>query len=107
MYHSGMRPMIEINNWDAIRNTRGDVVIIVPPIPRPVLAIVALDAVYVLTSGLPVRLVGSLGILDTVDTARTLVIAEADERIVRETLVSVAATAYAMDERTGNELEAA
>ena len=102
-----MPQIMDISSWDVIRNTKGDVVITVPPMPRPVLVLVALDAVYILTTGAPVRLVSSQGVLDTVDSARTLIVAEADERIVRETLVATAATPYNLDERTNHELEAA
>ena len=102
-----MPSIIDIASWDAIRNTQGDVVLTVPPIPRPRIVLVAADAVYVVTDGSPVKLIESASILTLVSAARSVVIAEADERISRETLVSVATTPYHLDERTIDELEAA
>ena len=102
-----MPPITDISSWDAIRNTQGDVVLTIPPVPRPRMVLVAADAVYILTDGLPLRLSDSDGVIGIVVGARTLVIAEADERISRETLVPVARTPYHLDGRTTDELEAA
>jgi hypothetical protein len=102
-----MLRIIDNTSWDAIENTEGDVVLTIPPSPRPRLVLVAADAVYVVTDGLPIRLVGSATILSVVSGARTVVIAEADERIHRETLVAVAETPHHLEGQTENELEAA
>lgn len=102
-----MPTIIDISCWDAIENTEGDVVLTIPPSPRPRTLLVAGDAVYIITDSLPIRLTGSKSILDLVAKARSVVIAEADERISRETLVAVAVTPYHLEGHHQHELEAA
>lgn len=102
-----MPPVIEISSWDAIENTARDVLVVVPPIPRPILALVAEDAVYIVTDGLAVRLVDSHGIIDLVTGARTFVVAEAHEHIVRETMIQVMRINQHLDGVRVYDLEAA
>lgn len=101
-----MPSVIETSSWDAIESTIGDVVIILPPIPRPRIVLVAADAVYLMTDGLPIRLLGSEGVRRVVAAARTLVVSEAHEHIVRETLLQVATTNHRLDGEDVNDLAA-
>lgn len=85
-----MPPITDINSWDAIESTTGDVVITLHPLPRPKGVAVVGDEVFVVTCSRSYRLAGSARLCEVVLRATTLVVAEAHEHIVRETLVPVA-----------------
>jgi len=102
-----MPPILEIASWDAIETTKGDVVIVLPPIPRPRGVVVADDGVYVVTVASPIRLTSSMALRSVIMRGRMLVVAEAHEHIARETLVPVAYLAQQDDGARINDLQAA
>lgn len=67
----------------------------------------ALDAIYVVTDGLPVRLVGSGPVIDVIMRSRTVVVAEAHEHIARETLVRMVAVKQHLDGEPNDDRQAA
>lgn len=84
--------MVPINvtpSWDIIETPAGDVVITIAPGDRPRSVLVCADGIYVGTEGRPLLLFDSLRCAGVVGRARTVVVAEADEAIARETLVGV------------------
>ena len=102
-----MTSVIEILSWDMITTRSGDLVVIIPPIPQPRGILLARDAVYILTQGLPVRLVASVSVMAVVERSRTVVLGEAHEHIVRETLVPVARINLNLNGESLDELAAA
>lgn len=84
-----MVPINVTSSWDIISTPAGDVVITLAPGDRPRTVLVCADGIYVGTEGRPVLLFDSLRCAGVVGRARSVVVAEADEAIVRETLVTV------------------
>lgn len=82
-----MKPTLDIRNWDVIESPAGDIVVIVPPIPRPRLLVTGMGDALIGTDGARMRLVQSEYLRNVLANARSIVIAECDECIVRETLV--------------------
>lgn len=84
-----MKPVIRIENWDAIQAPNGAITLIIPPIPAPGMVDLKGKDVCILTAGLPVVLVSSDKIAKIISSLSFVLIAEADEKTVRETLVGV------------------
>lgn len=103
----GMHRTFRTPRWDAIENTAGDVVVIVPPMPLPLAMVVTEDGVDVATAGSILRLEESAALREVILRARTVVVAEADERIVRETLVPTFRTKPKPASEQQNDLQAA
>lgn len=102
-----MPSVIEISSWDVIQTKSGHVVVILPPIPQPRGILIAADGVYVVTMGHPVRLHSSFHMRGVVGKALLVVVAEAHECIVRETLVPTAWSDIHLDGEEIDELAAA
>lgn len=102
-----MPPITDLAAWDAIESTAGDVVIVVHPIPRPKGVAVFEDAVYLVTCSCSYRLSASKAICAVVLRAASVVIAEAHEHIVRETLVPVAQIIQELEGEREDDLQAA
>ncbi len=84
-----MKPVIRIENWDAIQAPNGAITLIIPPIPAPKTVELRGKDVCILTAGFPVLLVSSDKIAKIISSLSCLLIAEADEQTVRETLVGI------------------
>lgn len=78
---------IGVSLWDAITTPQNHLVIVINPVPRPRGIILDEKGVVILTHGLPLRLNNSCNLSDVVRKSASIVIAEAHEHIVRETLV--------------------
>lgn len=77
----------EIRNWDIIHTPERNVVITTPPLPRPRAVLTGSGDIVIGTDGLAMVLAQSAHLSRLMAQARTIVIAECDEHIVRETLV--------------------
>lgn len=84
-----MKPVIRISNWDAIQAPNGAITLIIPPIPSPRSVELRGKEICIQTAGLPVVLVSSNKIAKIISSLSFVLIAEADERTVRETLAGV------------------
>ena len=78
-----------VSSWDLIETPARNITIVVFPGPRPVSVLAAADGLFIGTQDGPRYLVGSANLSTKVSGARSVVVAEADEAIVRETLVQV------------------
>jgi len=91
----GMKSIVDISAWDIVVTKDGGIVVILPPTPRPRCIVVAADAIYLGTAAATMRLVRSAHLAAIVSSARSAVIAEADDLIRRETLVEIRTTSLA------------
>lgn len=82
-----MRAVIETNAWDMLRTPEGHMVLVVPPCARPIAVVADDDGLHLVTAGAVHSLPASAHLADAVGAAASLVVVEADEGVLRETIV--------------------
>lgn len=75
------------NRWDLILKPAYPPVLVVPPMAYPLMAIYLEEGLGILTRHQMVMMMGSRHLAEHLEDAQAIIVAEADERLRRETLI--------------------